>query len=272
MSSKEHGAWMLSLAVVLLALAVVVHVWPMPVAQEARPIRRPTGRVGGPTLTPTETPTTTPTADPCSACPAPGSLACEIAWNACVQCWADCGQPIATPTPTQPPTPTRTPTPAGPCDHCPDPDSFTCTISWAYCVQCWADCGQPIATPTPTAPTPTPTPTPTTTPAPGECRFFLEVTPGQPKEAYAIAYYLHESEAEPGVRYRSNPPLVREGGVLRADTEGHPVAIEWYVRPQGVGEYEVVSTCGALPSAGYPLFKDGFESGDLSAWVEVVDD
>jgi hypothetical protein len=94
------------------------------------------------------------------------------------------------------------------------------------------------------------------------------VDPGHPKEVYAIAYYLHESEDQ-GVRYRANPPLVREGDILRAATEGNPVAIEWYARLQGIGEYQVVSTCGVKPPLVFEhIFSDGFESGDLGAWNE----
>jgi hypothetical protein len=116
-----------------------------------------------------------------------------------------------------------------------------------------------------------PTPTPTPTPAPGECRFKLLVDPGHPKEVYAIAYYLHGSVAEPGMIYRANPPLVREGDILRAATEGNPVAIEWYVRPHGVGEYQVVSTCGVVPPLAFPpIFANGFEGGNTDAWSLVV--
>jgi len=174
--------------------------------------------------------------------------------------------PTETPTATSTPTPTPTPTAAGPCDHCPDPDSFACTISWASCVKCWADCGQPIATPTPIPPTRTPTRTPTPTLGPGECRFRLDASPAQPKEVYAVAYYLHESEDEPGTIWRANPPLVREGNRLRADTQGNPVAVEWYVSAAGAGEYELVSTCGVVPPTDFPLFADGFESGDTGRW------
>jgi hypothetical protein len=69
--------------------------------------------------TPTPTPVTptpvppTPTPEPgdCSHCPAPGSIGCVIAYPACVQCWSDCGSPLATPTPRDTPTPTPTPKP-----------------------------------------------------------------------------------------------------------------------------------------------------------------
>jgi len=72
---------------------------------QAPPPRHPSGRITNLTPTPTSTP------DPCAGCPAIDSPWCAMAWNACVQCWADCGQPIVTPTPTHPTTPTRTPTP-----------------------------------------------------------------------------------------------------------------------------------------------------------------
>jgi hypothetical protein len=171
-----------------------------------------------------------------------------------------------------------TPSPApDPCDACPDPDSFTCAMWPEVCYRCWEDCGSPIATPTPT---PTRTPTPTPTLAPGECRFSLPVDPGHPKEVYAVGYYLHESET-PGVRYRSNPPLTydKDANTLSAAHIGRPVAVEWYARLRGVGEYQVVSTCGVVPPLAIPptptptpsfIFKDGFESGNTKAWSKVV--
>ena len=94
--------------------------------------------------------------------------------------------------------------------------------------------------------------------------------PGHPKEVYAIAYYLHESE-ERGVRYRASPPLVREGDILRAASEGNPVAIEWYVRLQGIGEYQVVSTCGVVPPLVIEhIFSNGFEGGTTNAWSITI--
>jgi hypothetical protein len=64
--------------------------------------------------------TATPTPGPCDSCPDPGSLSCQLWPEVCYQCWADCGQPLSTPTPTRTntptatPTPTVTPTPTGP--------------------------------------------------------------------------------------------------------------------------------------------------------------
>lgn len=84
-------------------------------------VRTATGtRIPGPTWTPTPTPTMTPAPDPCASCPDPASFSCQAWPAACYQCWADCGQPMATPTPTRTPTrtatpiPTATPTPVGP--------------------------------------------------------------------------------------------------------------------------------------------------------------
>jgi len=135
-----------------------------------------------PTLTPippTATPTVTPTPpeDPCADCPPPGTIGCTINWPACVACWEACGQPIATPTPTQIPpviSPTQTPTPGGPtptpvpgdCSDCPPPDSLQCTLFYPACAACWEACGHPLPTPTPAATkTPTPTPTPSGDPS-----------------------------------------------------------------------------------------------------------
>jgi len=72
------------------------------------------------TPTMTRTPTNTPGPDPCAECPDPASFSCQMWPDPCYQCWADCGQPQATPTPTRTPTrtatpiPTATPTPVGP--------------------------------------------------------------------------------------------------------------------------------------------------------------
>jgi hypothetical protein len=96
----------------------------------AQETRRPSGRAAPalatetptitptPTVTPTMTPTTDP--DPCSGCPEPGGFICELWPDACYACWEDCGDPIATHTPTRThtpvatSTPTPTPTPQGP--------------------------------------------------------------------------------------------------------------------------------------------------------------
>ena len=89
-------------------------------------VLRPTGRriPGIATFTPTMTPTATPTPtitptpdpDPCAGCPPPDSFACQAWPEVCYACWENCGEPIATHTPTPvptalPPTPTPTPTP-----------------------------------------------------------------------------------------------------------------------------------------------------------------
>lgn len=129
-----------------------------------------------PTNTPTDTPvppTETPVVDPCSQCSAPDSFWCKMYPLPCQQCWAQCGQPIVTPTPSK--TPTRTPTitptpdPSNPCPQCPDPLGFSCQMWPQMCYQCWSDCGHPLATPTPTR-TATPRP-PTATPTPNYSDF-----------------------------------------------------------------------------------------------------
>ena len=224
--------------------------------------RRPSRRVGGPTMTPTETPTptATPTADSCSACPDPDSVVCALNYPACLQCWLDCGEPVVTPTPTRPPTRTPTPTSApGDCSHCPDPEGMVCAYNYPLCVQCWADCGSPIATPTPVPPTPTPTQTPTRV---SGCWFTS--TGGT---VTMVAFYAHESTT-PGVRYtyQTPPQTVPAGSVVEPGTaQGHPVGFEFYF------DGALTMSCGDA-RRGYPLFKDGFESGDYRAWTEVRDE
>jgi len=242
-----------SITIFTCSMALTLHL-----LAQVPPPRHPTRRVPEKTATPTavQIPTSTPTVLPCAHCPDPESLNCTEAWASCAQCWADCGQPLPTRTPT--PTPTPTPTAAGPCDHCPDPESFICAISWAYCVQCWEDCGQPIATPTPT-PTPRP-PTPTPTRTPG-CWF--ESSGGT---VMMIALYAHESTT-PGVRYTATDSVFAPAGTIvePGPAQGHPVGFEFYF------DGTLAKSCGDT-RRGYPFFSDGFESGDLSAWVEVRDD
>jgi hypothetical protein len=262
MSSKEHR--ILSWIVALLGFILAAHIWiGILYGQEAPPPRHPTGRVGGPTLTPTETPTVTPTptatstptvtptGDPCSACPAPESIACAINYSFCLQCWIDCGQPIFTPTPTRPPTRTPTPTAApGDCSHCPDPDGMVCAYNYPLCVQCWADCGQPIATPTPVPPTPTRTP---------GCWFV-----SQGGTVTLIAIYAHESTA-PGVRYTyQTPPQTSPAGsiVEPGAYEGHPVGFEFYFNGA------LTMSCGDV-RRGYPPSEDGFEPPTTNTGEDV---
>ena len=127
--------WRLSSRVVSVAALFIVSLdagytiaeWAFP--QE---VRRPSGRaIPGPTwtptatLTPTPTPTPTPEPDPCSGCMEPGSYWCEMLPEICYQCWEDCGNPQATPTPTRTSTPTRTPTPQA----TPTPNGPACELS-----------------------------------------------------------------------------------------------------------------------------------------------
>lgn len=91
---------------VIINLTLVISIMLCPVVFSQ--VRRPSGRVEpGPTWTPTPV-------DPCAHCPPPESVGCWINYEACVDCWEECGQPIATPTPTRTPTPAATPTPNGP--------------------------------------------------------------------------------------------------------------------------------------------------------------
>ena len=88
-------------------------------------VLRPTGRVAPSEGTPSATPTPTPTPDPCAGCPDPDSFTCAMWPHVCYQCWEDCGQPIATRTPT--PLPTRTPTPQP--TPTPTPNGPACELS-----------------------------------------------------------------------------------------------------------------------------------------------
>lgn len=133
-------------------------------------------------------------------------------------------------------------------------------------MQCWADCGQPIATPTPTlTPSQTPTITPTPTPPPVGPECVLSTTGGS---VLMVAIYAHE--AAPGIRYTytAGPIAVPVASTVRpSEVEGTPVGYEWWI------DGTVVKSCGDTDRA-YPLyiFRDGFESGDFSAWMEVAND
>lgn len=104
-----------------------------------QPMSTPTP--GPPTNTPTKTPTPgaptpTPTSVPedCDGCPLPGTLWCEMAPDACYQCWEDCGEPLPTRTPT--PIPTITPTPTPPWSNNPTfsvyPDATPTHCVWVF--------------------------------------------------------------------------------------------------------------------------------------------
>ena len=82
-----------------------------------------------------------------------------------------------------------------------------------------------------------------------------------------VAIYAHESTT-PGVRYtyQTPPQTVPAGFVVEPGTaQGYPVGFEFYF------DGALTMSCGDV-RRGYPFFADGFESGDLSAWMEVVDE
>jgi hypothetical protein len=94
-------------------------------------------------------------------------------------------------------------------------------------------------------------------------------------EIYVKAYYLHEDPDNIGFRYTytTDVLIVTNDTVRITDIQGIPVAFEWYSRPYGVvtkAGFELAKTCGEVPSAGFPLFADGFESGNTDAWSVVI--
>ena len=74
------------------------------------------------------------------------------------------------------------------------------------------------------------------------------------------AWYLHEWPA--GQRYRDDHTYTAlwDDVVAGAGGEGTPVAFQWFI------DGELVKTCGDLPTPYYPIFEDGFDSGDTSRW------
>jgi len=66
--------------------------------------------------------------------------------------------------------------------------------------------------------------------------------------AYLEAYYLHEDPERGGMRYvfKSKPREYKDQDA-KIDWEGYPVAVEWFVRPAGAGEFEPAGTCGEVP-------------------------
>jgi hypothetical protein len=82
-----------------------------------------------------------------------------------------------------------------------------------------------------------------------------------------VAIYDHE--ASPGIRYTytAGPVIVPLAATVRpSEVEGEPIGYEWWV------DGMVVKSCGDTDRAYTLIFSDGFESGDLRAWMEVVDE
>ena len=68
-------------------------------------------------------------------------------------------------------------------------------------------------------------------------------------EVYLIGYYLHADPEIPGIRYtyESKPIRYKKDETISIDWEGEPVGIEWFIKPDGLDEYEPILTCGEVP-------------------------
>jgi hypothetical protein len=214
----------------LLALVVLTAV--KTVSGQEEPLRPSDRAIPGATYTPTPEP------DQCSECPVPGSFPCEMWPEWCYQCWADCGDPQASPTPTPPPTPTATATPP--------------------------------ATPTPNGPT-----CELYLPAGGT--IYLVVYYEHESERLGEAYsYTVGPTAISGVK--TTPAKVLPGSLVRpCPCEGHPVGFSWHDNTSGAvlkrcGITETVYPPTPTPTPGPELiFRDGFETGDTSRWTREVE-
>jgi hypothetical protein len=90
-------------------------------------------------------------------------------------------------------------------------------------------------------------------------------------EIYLVAYYLHEDESAPGLRYRytSAPIVASENQNPTITAEGFPVAFEVFTRTSPTGEFSLWQTCGTVPDPVFPpIFQSGFETGNLAEWSE----
>jgi hypothetical protein len=93
-------------------------------------------------------------------------------------------------------------------------------------------------------------------------------------EAWVKVYYIHESLDNHGYYYTISSDIE----IITNDTyyvyaDGSPVAYEWFATPYGIPSKNLwTKVCGDLPGVAFPLFEDGFETGDTSAWDKVVGD
>jgi hypothetical protein len=75
----------------------------------------------------------------------------------------------------------------------------------------------------------------------------IEVPPRS--DVYLIGYYLHEDPEIPGIRYsyQTKPIRYDTTETIGIDWTGEPVALEWFIRPDGIGEFQPAGICGEIP-------------------------
>ena len=107
---------------------------------------------------------------------------------------------------------------------------------------------------------------------------YCQITVSGTVEVFLIAYWEHQ---EPDTHYRriyETAPIIATNTIVGVEYDGTPLAIEWWARPYGIVtkvdiQFELVKTCGTVPSRIFPLiFEDGFEGGNTDAWSLVVGD
>ena len=95
-------------------------------------------------------------------------------------------------------------------------------------------------------------------------------------EIYLVAFYIHEDKDDHGTRYTyTTETIIATDENLPVLFQGYPVAFEIFARPYGTvtkteAEFELVKTCGEVPSPVYPfIFSNGFENGSTSEWTRT---
>jgi hypothetical protein len=78
-----------------------------------------------------------------------------------------------------------------------------------------------------------------------------ECTVEAPKksEVYLMGYYLHEDPEIPQIRYtyKSRITKHKKETTLSIDWQGYPVAVEWFIKPDGLDEFQPALVCGEIP-------------------------
>lgn len=177
-----------------------------------------------------QTPTPTPKPPGCEDCPDPNSVGCAINYPVCLQCWENCGHPIATPTPTPTATatptntPTPTPTPWVPPEWCEEIECElrTTNAGTVYLIGVWA-----------------------------------HEDPAQPGMRYT--FQAPPQTLEPGEVARPGP---FEGCPIGYEW--------WYQPPDFSKANALVKSCGDTDRRYPRIFQDGFESGNTGRWSATI--
>jgi hypothetical protein len=104
----------------------------------------------------------------------------------------------------------------------------------------------------------------------GDCPLTVQ---GQ-ADVFAVVYYAHEDRNSHGYRYTASTPLKEVwNSTANLTCQGHEIGAEWWWIPPTLPLVPMsVKQCGDLEKvfAYPPFFEDGFETGDTSAWSNVV--